>query len=184
MSAQPEQKNEEIKVVSIKRGRGRPKLSLCEQDVEDLAGVGLTAPEIAAIVGSSQDTVERNFAESLKRGRENCKASIKRTQFDVGVNGKNVTMLIWLGKQYLGQTDKVEQKIIESSLVEQAKAHLRTVRDNLENMPQEEGKPPVKVSDLQIFKASIKSKSQWKDLTAEMLGIEEVRENEEDRTRT
>lgn len=39
------------------------------------------------------------------------------------------------------------------------------------------------LSELDLFELSIKSKSQWKDLTAEMLGIEEVRENGEDRTR-
>lgn len=35
--------------------------------------------------------------------------SLKRKQWEMAMNG-NITMLIWLGKQNLGQTDKVEQR--------------------------------------------------------------------------
>lgn len=56
--------------------------------------------------------------------------------------------------------------------IDSAKDYLHLMK---ERMPE--------LTDLDLFELSIKSKSQWKDLTAEMLGIEEVRENEEDRTR-
>ncbi len=35
--------------------------------------------------------------------------SLKRKQWEMAMGG-NITMLIWLGKQNLGQTDKVEQR--------------------------------------------------------------------------
>ena len=37
-----------------------------------------------------------------------CWMSIRRKQYNMSET--NVTMAIWLGKQYLGQTDKVESK--------------------------------------------------------------------------
>lgn len=65
--------------------------------------------EIGSIVECSVDTLERNFADVIKKGRERGKSSLRRKQFEMAMNG-NVTMLIWLGKQHLGQTEKVEQK--------------------------------------------------------------------------
>jgi hypothetical protein len=38
--------------------------------------------------------------------------SLRRLQAKKAAEG-NVTMLIWLGKQYLGQSDRQEQKITE-----------------------------------------------------------------------
>ena len=40
---------------------------------------------------------------------------LRRTQYDKALAG-NVTMLIWLGKQYLGQADKVETREIPAAI--------------------------------------------------------------------
>jgi hypothetical protein len=40
------------------------------------------------------------------------KASIRRKQIAVGLAG-NVTMLIWLGKQHLGQQDRLQQETVD-----------------------------------------------------------------------
>ena len=53
------------------------------------------------------DTLQRNFGAAIKRGREHGKQSLKRMQFKAAEEG-NAALLIWLGKQYLGQKDKVE----------------------------------------------------------------------------
>lgn len=61
----------------------------------------------------SEDTVERwcrrtyelGFAECFKKFSAGGKTSLRRLQFELARKG-NATMLIWLGKQYLGQTDK------------------------------------------------------------------------------
>jgi hypothetical protein len=68
------------------------------------------------ILGISHDTIERaikkNFNMTFSEYREyrmsKTKFKLAQKQFDVAMNG-NVTMLIWLGKQYLGQSDKIEQ---------------------------------------------------------------------------
>ena len=50
-------------------------------------------------------TYELGFAEAYKKFSATGKTSRRRSQFDLANKG-NATMLIWLGKQYLGQTDK------------------------------------------------------------------------------
>lgn len=71
-----------------------------------MALIGCTVSEIAAVAGVSKDTIERNFAAQLALGRERGKRSLRRMQWKSAKSG-NVKMLIWLGKQLLGQSDKV-----------------------------------------------------------------------------
>ena len=49
------------------------------------------------------------FSDIYKKLSSTGKMSLRRQQFKSAENG-NVTMQIWLGKQWLGQTDKVESK--------------------------------------------------------------------------
>jgi len=90
-----------------KRKVGRPKIEIDEKILESLAGILCTNEEIASFFNCSSDTLTRNFAESLKKGRDKGRISIRRLQWDKAQDG-NVTMLIWLGKQMLGQKDRME----------------------------------------------------------------------------
>jgi hypothetical protein len=76
--------------------------------VQDLAAIGCKTTEIATIVGCSVDTLDRRFAEEMEKGRSNLRASLRRWQLESAKKG-NVAMLIWLGKQILQQSDKIEQ---------------------------------------------------------------------------
>lgn len=86
----------------------RPKKKIDAKLVQDLASIGCKTTEISVVVGCSRDTIERRFAAELSKGRENLKISLRRWQLEAARKG-NVTMLIWLGKQVLDQTDKIEQ---------------------------------------------------------------------------
>lgn len=94
-----------------KRERGRPKLEFDYEQVKALAGMQCTYAEIAAVLKTSEDTITRRikddpiFAEALKGGKENGKASIRRMQYTTAKAG-HAAMQIWLGKQYLNQSDK------------------------------------------------------------------------------
>ena len=79
-----------------------------EQKIEKLASYGLTNKEIAEALGYSENTLQRNFDIFLIKGRANLKMKLKRKQFAVAMQG-NVVMLIWLGKQYLGQSEKTQE---------------------------------------------------------------------------
>ena len=88
--------------------RGRPKKFVDLELVEKLAHIQCTYPEIASTLGVSIDTLTRHpdFAATFKRGAEGGRKSLRRMQFE-SANRGNVTMQIWLGKQYLSQSDHV-----------------------------------------------------------------------------
>lgn len=83
---------------------GRPPLDIDPQKVQALAGIWCTNEEIAAVLGCSADTIERRFAGELEKGRATAKMSLRRKQWEVAERG-SVPMLIFLGKNYLGQKD-------------------------------------------------------------------------------
>src|ERR1700736_2547545 len=91
-----------------KSKRGRPKKFVDLELVEKLAHIQCTYGEIASTLGVSVDTLQRNkdFAVVYKRGAEGGRKSLRRMQFE-SANKGNVIMQIWLGKQYLGQSDHV-----------------------------------------------------------------------------
>lgn len=86
---------------------GRPRKELDPKQVEKMASIGCTDKEIAVALNCSSDTLTRNFADHLEKGRENCKSSLRRMQWKSAQAG-NVTMQIWLGKQLLGQKDHAD----------------------------------------------------------------------------
>lgn len=79
-----------------------------EKQVEKLASYGLTNKEIAEALGFDDSTLKRKFENFLTKGKANLKQRLKRKQIEVAMNG-NVSMLIWLGKQYLGQAEKLDE---------------------------------------------------------------------------
>ena len=89
---------------------GRPKLDIDEDLVFDLAVKGWTNKEIAAECNCSHDTIEGRFSSPLKAGRDVLNGRLRAKQVTLALKGDgNVAMLIWLGKQLLGQREKIEQ---------------------------------------------------------------------------
>lgn len=85
----------------------RPRKDVDIKMLEGLAKIGCTDEEMATLLGVSSDTLVRRFADHIKRGRAEMKMSLRRLQIKLAEGG-NATMAIWLGKQNLGQKDKVE----------------------------------------------------------------------------
>lgn len=91
----------------------RPKIEIDFDMVKKLCAIQCTGQEIADVLDVSYDTLERrvkevyqiSFADYIKKHSANGKMSLRRKQHEVAMKG-NTTMLVWLGKQYLGQTDK------------------------------------------------------------------------------
>ena len=96
---------------------GRPLSKVDKNQFEALCAVQCTLEEISAYFGVSDSTLYRwckreykaTFEEVFKKASGAGKMSLRRLQWKSAQAG-NVTMQIWLGKQWLGQTDKVEQK--------------------------------------------------------------------------
>jgi hypothetical protein len=77
------------------------------------ASIGCTVEEIAAVLGMGRSTfygqMERypEIKEALEEARENGRATLRRIQWQ-RANAGSDTMLIWLGKNMLKQTDRTE----------------------------------------------------------------------------
>jgi hypothetical protein len=103
-----------------KTNRGRPKKDIDLAAVKQLAGMQCTDEEMAAVLGISHDTLNRRkqsdpaFVEAMQAGKAHGRSSIRRQQFATAMKG-NVPMLIWLGKQYLGQREKFEEAAEQSN---------------------------------------------------------------------
>jgi hypothetical protein len=100
------------KEASELKKRGRKKIEIDMDKAGKLASIMCTQSEIASVLGVSVDLLEHNpeFIRIHKKGMENGRASLRRMQYTAANNG-NPTMMIWLGKQYLGQKDKTESEI-------------------------------------------------------------------------
>jgi len=87
-----------------------------KEQFEKLSRMMCTRSEIVSFFGISEDTLEawckQEYGDTpyhviCSLGNSG-KARLRQIQFEQAE--KNPTMAIWLGKQYLGQTDKVEQQ--------------------------------------------------------------------------
>lgn len=94
---------------------GRPRIGVDMEKVRLLASVQCTYAEIAAALGISVDTLDRErkrhpeLEEAIENERANGRISLRRMQYRLAEEG-NPTMLIWLGKQVLGQKDRTAQE--------------------------------------------------------------------------
>ena len=98
---------------------GRPKKEIDYILSEKLANIMCTQEEIATMFDCDVRTLQRDkeFCRVFKKGKENGKMSLRRNQWRL--SEKNTAMAIWLGKQYLGQRDIIENQITELTKVEE-----------------------------------------------------------------
>lgn len=87
----------------------RPIKKVDVKQIETLAAINCSYAEIGAVVDLDPSTLTRRYAQFIQKGREQGKSSLKRKMWEIAMSG-NVSMCIWLSKQMLGYTDKVEQK--------------------------------------------------------------------------
>ena len=88
----------------------RPKKFNIDTDLlEKLASFGCTNTEIAEFFGCTKSLLTKSYSTNLTKGREKGKIRLRQMQWKAADKG-NVTMLIWLGKQLLGQAEKSEVK--------------------------------------------------------------------------
>lgn len=93
----------------------RPRKEIDKAEFEKLCGIQCTEEEICAWFGVTDKTLSswckrtygQSFSETFRQKRGIGRIALRRAQFQL--MKKNATMAIWLGKQWLGQTDKVEQ---------------------------------------------------------------------------
>lgn len=83
---------------------GRNNIPVPMDEVEMMAKIGCTDREIAEHFGIKEDTLRRNFADFLIKGRSELKQKLRQAQLRVAFEG-NPTLLIFLGKVILQQNE-------------------------------------------------------------------------------
>lgn len=143
-------------LIAESKKRGRPPVEWDAGDIakfKELCAIFCTRDEISAVFGVSHKTLNRLIDENLRAeiapdtttpisfedafevysaaGR----ASLRRQQYKKALEG-NTTMLIWLGKQHLGQDDRtvvVEQKTEEATPLDDITRRLADIRNSPED---------------------------------------------------
>lgn len=94
----------------------KPMRKLDYETIRGLAEIACTDREIAAVLKFSHEWLCRRkkkdakLLNAIESGREEGKASLRRMQWQKATEG-NVTMMIWLGKQILGQRDRMDHAV-------------------------------------------------------------------------
>jgi hypothetical protein len=102
----------------MSRKMGRPLIEIDSESFDKLCFMHCTESEIAGFFECSIDTIGRwckrtyktTFAELREQKASRGKVSLRRMQWKLAEKGDK-TMLIWLGKQELGQMDKSREEI-------------------------------------------------------------------------
>ena len=89
---------------------GTNKYEFDEDKIELLASKFWTIPEIAAFYNVDDGTIRKRFPDLVTKGREKGKARLRDMQLAAAQKG-NVSMLIWLGKQYLEQREPINFEV-------------------------------------------------------------------------
>ena len=100
---------------------GRPCKEIDKAEFEKLCAIQCTLDEICGWFDVSKKTLEAwckrtygdTFSTIFNQKRGIGKISLRRAQYQSAMGG-NSALLIWLGRNWLGQTDKVEIDLHES----------------------------------------------------------------------
>lgn len=85
------------------------------EQADKMCGIHCTGEEIAGILNVDYDTLNSackrekgmGFSDYSEQKRSSGRMSLRRRQYSLAMDG-NPTMLVWLGKNWLNQTDKSE----------------------------------------------------------------------------
>lgn len=99
-------------------GAGKPRHNIDWERVDHFLTCGCSGTQTASKLGIHPETLYNNvvkkfgvgFQEYMRSKRECGEVLVKEAQFDEAVRKRNTSMLIWVGKQLLGQSEKQEVK--------------------------------------------------------------------------
>lgn len=94
---------------------GRDNVPVDPEEVYKLSKLWCTYKEMADWFGLHPDTLKFNFNDEIERGRSETKQALRRVQIEQALKGDK-TMLIWLGKNILGQSDNPNDSISNAPL--------------------------------------------------------------------
>jgi hypothetical protein len=115
---------------------GPKPLEIDWKEFDGLCAVQCTLAEIALHYDVSEDTIERavekqwnmRFADYFRQKRRKGFISLRHKQWQLAAQG-NPTMLVWLGKQWLGQSDRHELTGADGGPIQYERVDLRKLSD-------------------------------------------------------
>jgi hypothetical protein len=105
--------DKEIQLIDNSKKIGRPTFEFTPKvldQIKNMASYMCSKAEIGRIIGCSESTINRSqlAQEAWEQGVALAKQAIRKTQFDIATKLNSSIMAMWLGKVYLGQTDKLQ----------------------------------------------------------------------------
>jgi hypothetical protein len=127
------------------RSVGRPQIEIDWTEFDKLCEIQCTLREISEWFKCSEDTIERavqrkhgvNFAEYYGQSSVKGKISLRRKQFQVAMSGDR-TLLIWLGKQLLNQTEKQHLVTIDETDKHKSEELTQSIKTTLNSILKEQ----------------------------------------------
>lgn len=119
----------------------RPIKNIDKHQFEALCQIQCTQEEICSVLDVDEKTLQKwckkeykqGFSQVFKTKRKLGHASLRKSQWD-SAKGGNVTMQIWLGKQFLGQRDHVESVVaVDKVKDDKLSASLKQLAKTLES---------------------------------------------------
>ena len=104
-------------MATTKRGKakkpvGRPRIELDPKQAKIFGYFRATYDTMAEQIGCHVDTIRAamqdensEFSKAYKKGFSSMKMKLSEAQVKTGIEDRNPTLLVWLGKQYLDQKD-------------------------------------------------------------------------------
>lgn len=107
----------------VKKPLGRPKKKLDRKKINEYIDKQLSIRAIAEIVGVAPQTIINSFKTKLQKRKTDAiekrvkkREELKAAQWEAAIEDKNPVMLIWMGKNELGQTDKIETTEVKRNI--------------------------------------------------------------------
>jgi hypothetical protein len=92
---------------------GAPRASIDFKQLIKLAELGASMEEMAQFFNVHKSTISRRYRDVIAQAKAGTKMKLRARQLQAAMDGDK-TMLVWLGKQMLGQSDNGERSSDEN----------------------------------------------------------------------
>lgn len=95
--------------------RHKPEVKISKKQIQFFGEKGVPWTDIEKFYNVDRITLMRNYMDAYEKGQANINIALRSKQIELALSG-NPTMLIWLGKQKLGQTEQGNPVVINQQI--------------------------------------------------------------------
>ncbi len=101
------------------------------KQVKTLSSFGLTQKEIGAVIGCSEDTLQRHFKDEMAAGKPQAVANVAQTLYKLAIGGNVAACIFWLKAQGKWK-ENVEEKVVNNINIDNAHKKLSNLLNDEE----------------------------------------------------